>query len=233
MATPSSHTHTGVHTLVPSPFCLCNSLLQSTSGTLCYLSPPSLPCPSSRYTSNIHTFSPNFFAIRFLPLSYICNFSLNCSLHLSFVLLTPLCLSPFFFKLFSPPVSLCPPLQLSTCLCFLHFLPPIHLFLFPPFLLLSPLPRGDRFHYHVSHGSPALLLMDDLTRILIYCSINNITSYSTLTSPPPSSVSSFLQLYPFYPPNTLQPLLSFSFHSAPSFLLFSPPCLRFIALFSS
>lgn len=103
MATPSSHTHTGVHTLVPSPFCLCNSLLQSTSGTLCYLPPPSLPCPSSRYTSNIHTFSPNFFAIRFLPLSYICNFSLNCSLHLSFVLLTPLCLSPFFLKTFLPP----------------------------------------------------------------------------------------------------------------------------------
>lgn len=122
MATPSSHTHTGVHTLVPSPFCLCNSLLQSTSGTLCYLPPPSLPCPSSRYTSNIHTFSPIFFAIRFLPLSYICNFSLNCSLHLSFVLLTPLCLSPFFFKLFSHPVSLCPPLQLSTCLCFSSFL---------------------------------------------------------------------------------------------------------------
>lgn len=207
MATPSSHTHTGVHTLVSSPFCLCISLLQSTSGTLCYLPPPSLPCPSSRYTSNIHTFSRTFFAIRFLPLSYICNmfhFSLNCSLHLSFVLLTPLCLSPFFFKLFSPQFLSALPSSSLHVSAFLHFLPPIHLFLFPPFLLLSPLPRGDRFHYHVSHGSPALLLMDDLTRILIYCSINNITSYSTLTSPPPSSVSSFLQLYLFYPPNTLQ-----------------------------
>lgn len=50
-------------------------------------------------------------------------------------------------------------------------------------------PPSDRFHYHVSHGSPALLLMDDLTRILIYCSINNITPYSTLTSPPPCPCS--------------------------------------------
>lgn len=128
MATPSSHTHTGVHTLVPSPFCLCNSLLQSTSGTLCYLPPPSLPCPSSRYTSNIHTFSPNFFAIRFLPLSYICNFSLNCSLHLSFVLLTPLCLSPFFFLNFSPPqfLSALPSSSLHVSAFFISY----HLYIF-------------------------------------------------------------------------------------------------------
>lgn len=127
MATPSSHTHTGVHTLVPSPFCLCNSLLQSTSGTLCYLPPPSLPCPSSRYTSNIHTFSPNFFAIRFLPLSYICNFSLNCSLHLSFVLLTPLCLSPFFLN-FSPPqfLSALPSSSLHVSAFFISY----HLYIF-------------------------------------------------------------------------------------------------------
>lgn len=77
----------------------------------------------------------------------------------------------------------------------------------------SPLtpPPSDRFHYHVSHGSPALLLMDDLTRILIYCSINNITSYSTLTSPPPTPLPHL-----FYPLNTLQ-VLPFLFpHFAPS-----------------
>lgn len=129
MATPSSHTHTGVHTLVPSPFCLCISLLQSTSGTLCYWPPPSLPCPSSRYTSNIHTFSPTFFAIRFLPLSYICNFSLNCSLHLSFVLLTPLCLSPlfFFFTFLPPSFSLpSPPALYMSLLFFISY----HLYIF-------------------------------------------------------------------------------------------------------
>lgn len=54
--------------------------------------------------------------------------------------------------------------------------------------------------------------MDDLTRILIYCSINNITSYSTLTSSPPTfPLLLSLPLYLLYPPNTLQPVLSFSF----------------------
>lgn len=81
----------------------------------------------------------------------------------------------------SPP---CPVyFSLDTSFRFSASFLPIHTL--PPFLFLPLLPPSDRFHYHVSHGSPALLLMDDLTRILIYCSINNITSYSPLTSPPP------------------------------------------------
>lgn len=114
------------------------------------------------------------------------------------------------------------------------FLLPLHPVV-PTSCVSSSLSPSDSSYYHVPHASPAPLLMDDLTRILIYCSINNITSYSALSSPfsplpsPPLTAP--------YPPDTLQPLPFLSLllpHAVPLSPSLSPHlCLKFTLLIQS
>lgn len=116
MATPSSHTHTGVHTLVPSPFCLCISLLQSTSGTLTYRL---LLCLVLRLAI------PQIFT----PFPLLSLQSIFC-LCLTFVTcFTSLSIAHYIFLLFS--------LHLFVSLFFLNFSPPSFSLPSPPALYIS------------------------------------------------------------------------------------------------